>query len=101
MAILVTGAHGFIGSCLTQYLAERGFNLIKHARNDHGQPGYWCADLGNRIGSLPKNIDTVIHLAAISPTGVRPEAEFLRDNVQGTLNLVKACKDSGVQRLSE
>lgn len=127
MKVLVTGAAGFIGSCLCESLIENkifvegldSFNdfyspAIKHKNASEIED---CAKKRNMpfimhncdIRDLIKldsvfesgGYDAVIHLAAYA--GVRPSIEnpalYYDVNVNGTLNVLECMKKYGIKRL--
>jgi len=99
---LVTGATGFIGSHLVEYLLQRGDEVTCLARTpsrlrwlDPARVGIIegdCTDpeLGGR---LPEDIDWVFHLAGITKT-LDPD-EYYRVNGTGTANLGAALATRG------
>jgi nucleoside-diphosphate-sugar epimerase len=108
--ILVTGATGFIGSYLLPILHQRGFQVTAARREDFRQPLLVPLKIV-RVGEIDdktdwqealKDIDIVIHLAArahiIKDTIPNPEAEFMRVNTQGTINLVEQSIKAGVKQ---
>lgn len=111
--ILVTGASGFVGKRLIRNLNySSGISeIIALSRKP-------CEfdDLDNvsvfqitdilaidEYESLLGNVDVVIHLAArvhvLNETAKNPLSEFLRVNVEGTVNLATAASSAGVKRL--
>lgn len=108
--VLVTGGAGFIGSHIVDRLSKEG---IEVGILDNFKTGSWAnigqgknlclhqGDIANSelVASVVKDYDAVIHQAALvgndSPTDL---SEIHRSNVAGTINLLKAAHDSGVQR---
>ncbi len=90
--ILITGANGFLGCRIAKYYKEK-FNVIALNHND--------LDITNEKNVLQKIIDAkpnfVIHCAAISNPSVAAQNPLLAQmvNVEGTLNIAKACKTLG------
>lgn len=91
---LITGANGFLGSRLIQYY-----------RNQYDITGVGHKDLDiTDEAAVLKYVeamgpDRVIHCAAISNTGTCQENPELSEavNVNGTVNLAKACKAAGAR----
>ncbi|MEK6898932.1 MAG: NAD-dependent epimerase/dehydratase family protein [Nanoarchaeota archaeon] len=97
--ILITGASGFIGNALVNYLLSKGFfvralvrkNRLQEQKNLEILEG----DLKNYNSLLEstKNVDIVVHLAAMKSD----EKDSYEVNVNGAKNLVQACKDNKVK----
>jgi NAD dependent epimerase/dehydratase len=116
--ILVTGADGFIGSHLAEELVRQGHQvraLVLY--NAFGSEG-WLADVPPEIrGSmdivmgdvrdphgtrrLMEGCDTVLHLAALIgiPWSYHAPDAYVETNIKGTLNVLQAAKDLGVERV--
>lgn len=101
----ITGATGFLGRYIVNALAAGGWRVRILARRppDHPQLAHLklevvIGDLADRcaLRELVAGADTVIHAAALikAPTA----AAFRAVNVQGTVNLANAIKDSGGTR---
>lgn len=107
--ILVTGATGFVASHLLPRLLQEKLQIMAAVRNDSAQlpANVTTVKVGNIDGntdwrSALKGIDIVVHLAArahiLQDKVSDPEAEFLRVNTEGTVNLVKQSIAAGVKR---
>lgn len=108
--IAITGGAGFIGSHMNNYLIQKNFNVIVidnlsygSKKNINKKAVFIKGDILNKkllIKSL-KNVDAVIHLAAMSRSGPsNKEIDFcLEQNVIGTKNVLEACRLNKVKRL--
>jgi dTDP-glucose 4,6-dehydratase len=116
--VLVTGAGGFIGSHLVERLAAEGACLRALVRyNSRGDPGLLSLlprDVFERLeviaGDLRdlqavkvavQDVEFVFHLAALIaiPYSYKHPAEVIETNVLGTLNVLLASQEAGVQRM--
>ncbi len=114
--ILVTGADGFIGSHLVEYLVTLGANIRALSYYNSFNFRGWLDDINesDRIEivsgdirdaaycrSLVKDIDMVFHLAALIavPYSYTAPSSYIDTNVKGTLNICQAALDNGVDRL--
>jgi len=107
---LVTGGAGFIGSHLSEELVKRGHRVrvvdnfvTGYQRNIRDGVEFVQGDLADAsvAETAVKGIDYVLHEAAIPsvPRSVANPLESNRANIDSTLNLLIASRDSGVKRL--
>ncbi|HAA98541.1 NAD-dependent epimerase [Alteromonas macleodii] len=125
MKILVTGAAGFIGAAVSQYLINRGDQVVgidnindyydvnlKHARLDEIRSST-AADLfsfiemgveeRDKMAALfeEHKFDRVVHLAA--QAGVRYSLEnpnaYVDSNIVGFVNILEGCRHNNVEHL--
>ncbi len=116
--ILVTGADGFIGSHLTEALVRNGYNVrpfvLYNSFNSWGwldrspqeireSLDVFAGDIRDPHGvkEAMKGCDFVIHLAALIaiPYSYHSPETYVDTNVKGTLNVVQAARDLGIQRI--
>ena len=120
---IVTGAAGFIGSCVSQLLIEDGHTVIGIDNMNHAYDvrikefrlkplleqeefTFYKKDISiweevKEIGESSPQIDGVINLAARA--GVRASTEdpwgFLASNTTGTLNMLELCRHYNVPKI--
>lgn len=108
MGILITGATGYIGSLLTNKLAESGEDVRLLCRKDPDLPQFDRPNIQiikgdiNDLASLKKamaGVDRVYHLAAYARIWAKDPAIFHRINVEGTRNVLQAAADEGVRKV--
>lgn len=116
--ILVTGADGFIGSHLTELLVRAGYDvrafilynsfsswgwLDQCAGDVKGHFDVFAGDIRdpNGVRTAMKGCDTVLHLAALIaiPYSYHSPDTYIDTNVKGTLNVVQAARDLGVEKV--
>ncbi len=107
--ILVTGATGFVGKSLVQYLSRQGHAVTAVTRQPVGKP-----DGASEVIVVPdiavadwtdvlQGIDAIVHLAARvhqmkEKKGTDPLAQFMAVNRDGTVRLAIAAAAQGVKR---
>lgn len=96
--ILLTGGRGFIGTHLAKYLERKGEDVIVYDLVD----GFDIRDKFQLDKVIRENnVDAVFHLAALA--GVRTSEEFpeeyINTNINGTLNVVRACEKYNIKYL--
>jgi nucleoside-diphosphate-sugar epimerase len=96
--ILLTGASGFVGSSFMRRFAHRkDLEIFGVGRRATEFDNYARRDLVERL-DLSFKPDVVIHAAALaSPWGT--PAEFVRQNVEATHNVVEFCERNGYPKL--
>ena len=101
MIIAVTGGTGFVGRAFIERALEAGHVLTALARSPQDpRPGIeWVTgDLADAraLARLVQGAEAVVHIAGVVNA---PDAEaFAAGNVTGTLAVVEAARDEGVQR---
>jgi UDP-glucose-4-epimerase GalE len=111
MRVLVTGGAGYVGSHAAKLLVDAGHdvlivdNLTEGHRSAAGNSQLVEADLldRQRIAGLLKEhrIEAVMHFAAFAYVGVsvRDPAIYYHNNIVGSLSLLGAMRDVGVDRI--
>lgn len=107
--ILITGAGGFIGSHLTEYLCEKGFKVKAFLRYNANSRKGWLeeSNIKNKIDivfgdirdfdsvyNAMKDVDTVFHLAALIgiPYSYESPLAYIKTNAEGTYNILESAK---------
>ena len=119
MRVLVTGGAGYIGSITTLQLLQAGHEVLVLDNFSNAKPAVLgrIAQLAGRApafqegdvrdGALlrrvlaEQGIEAVMHFAGLKAVGesVRKPLEYFDNNVQGSLSLLSAMRDSGVRTL--
>ena len=113
MKIIVTGGAGFIGSHLVEKLLKKNHNItvidnlstgrlsninkfkkkVKFVKSDISKNNNW--------DKYFKNIDWVIHLAALADIvpSIQNPVNYFNSNVIGTLNVLQACRKYKIKKI--
>ena len=105
MRALVTGGGGFLGGAVVRALVARGDTVVSLARGDYPvlrELGVQTVrgDLADPRSALvaAEGCDVVLHIAA--KAGIwGPAADYERSNIEGTRQVVHACRTLGIRRL--
>ena len=116
--ILVTGADGFIGSHLTEELVRRGYDVrafvLYNSFNSWGWLDHCHAKLKGKFEVFAGDIrdphgvkeamtgcDAVLHLAALIaiPYSYHSPDTYVDTNIKGTLNVLQAARQLGVEKV--
>jgi nucleoside-diphosphate-sugar epimerase len=103
--VLVTGANGFVGSSVCDYLVSAGFDVVGVVRNkvDISADNRWiCQEDLEGNPEILKTFYAVVHLAArvhiFTESSPNPCKEYERVNRDLTLDLAKKCIAAGVEK---
>jgi dihydroflavonol-4-reductase len=106
--VLVTGANGFLGSWVTRRLVEDGhetYALVRKSSDLSELRGIHCqlkygdvTDLHSLLEAF-QGIDAVFHLAGLIAYKRSERARMERINVEGTANVLEACRATDVKKL--
>ena len=116
--VLITGADGFIGSHLTEMLVRKGYEVSAFCLyNSFGTKGWLdfidpivkeninfiFGDVRNfdSISKAIKNNEFVFHLAALIgiPYSYNSPSSYIDTNINGTLNVLEACRKYNIKKL--
>lgn len=116
--VLITGADGFIGSHLVEELLSEGAKVKAFVYYNSFNSWGWLDSLPNEqlskieifagdirdpngVRTAMKDCEVVFHLAALIaiPFSYHSPDSYIDTNVKGTLNVVQAAKDLGVERV--
>jgi len=116
MKIMVTGSSGFIGSHLTEYLVEKGYDVVAFDRYNSNNHYGWLEQskykkkikfiLGDirdfdSVNKAMQGCDGVMHLAALIgiPYSYISPTAYIKTNVEGTLNVLESAKNLKLEQV--
>ena len=116
--ILVTGSDGFIGSHLTEELVRQGYDvrafILYNSFNSWGWLDHSPKEIQESIEIFSGDVrdphgvkkamtgcDVVLHLAALIaiPYSYHSPDTYVETNIKGTLNIVQAARELGVEKV--
>jgi len=116
--VLVTGAEGFIGSHLTERLVELGADVTALVQYNSFNNWGWIDTFDKNVldsirvetgdireldgmNRIIKGQEVVMHLAALIaiPYSYLSPMAYVRTNVEGTTNVLEACRMNDVQKI--
>ncbi len=118
MKILITGADGFVGSHLTEFLIKKNYDIRAFVLyNSFGSWGWldkirsdlkknldvYMGDIrdSHGVNEAFKGCDVVIHLASLIsiPYSYKSPDSYIDTNIKGTLNILQACLKNNVNKI--
>ncbi|PRR82850.1 NAD-dependent 4,6-dehydratase LegB [Clostridium vincentii] len=116
--VLITGSEGFIGSHLTERLLELGADVTALVQYNSFNSWGWIDTLDENIKNninvvtgdvreydgmkrMIKGQEVVFHLAALIaiPYSYQSPMSYIRTNIEGTANVLEACREYDVQKI--
>ncbi len=116
--VLVTGAEGFIGSHLTEKLVELGAEVTALAQYNSFNSWGWIDTFDKKtkdsikvvtgdireydgMKRIIKGQEVVLHLAALIaiPYSYLSPMAYVRTNIEGTTNVLEACREYDVEKI--
>ncbi|WP_127958730.1 NAD-dependent epimerase/dehydratase family protein [Serratia microhaemolytica] len=104
--VLITGAAGRVATAFRQFaghryslrLAEKELWMLPKVQSGEQLLAFDICDI-EACRSACRNIDTVLHLAAVPPPETGFCVSLIDNNILGTFNIFRAAKDAGCQRV--
>lgn len=116
--LLITGANGFIGSHLIEELVKKGYQVKAFSHYNSFNSWGWldtlpkglmnsvevfCGDVRdpNGVREAMKGCNTVFHLASLIaiPFSYHSPDSYVDTNIKGTLNVLQAGRDLGIEHI--
>lgn len=107
MTVFLTGITGLIGNEIAKQFLDKGYRVKALARDldkvsfHHPNLEYVVGDLGDVLSLVAyiKDIDYVVHAAAMVSFAPKDKKEIYKTNVMGTANVVNACLANNIKKL--
>jgi len=106
--ILVTGATGFIGTYLVDWLVKDGVDVVATGRRKDGEAYYKKNGVpfvnlditkAEEFDKLPEGVDAVAHLAGLLSIDMYTPRDYLMANALGTYNVLEYCRKKDVGKI--
>ena len=100
--IAITGANGFVGKNLRNFLHKKKINVLgisrKNFRKHSSEVKITSTNLlESKLQTKLKNYDVLVHLIGIGRES--PKSTFEEINLNLTKNVIKACKNAGIKKI--
>lgn len=102
--VFVTGATGFLGLELIEYLLQNNYELICLARNPNRIPKHLKsrikivnADMFSDLSQHLKGLDAIVHIAAITKQNLLSYKDYKKINLDATVLLLESAIKEGVK----
>ena len=105
MAILMTGASGFVGQALIPKLLAKGHKVYALSRHPPAEAENLIPLTGDitepnlGLKDVPEDIKAVHHLAGIHSLGKDKDGSIWKTNVEGTKNVIDLCEKYSIPHL--
>ena len=97
----ITGANGYVGSCISEYIAKKGMPVLKLGRKPSKDTVFFefgaLPQLSQSASAIFKDVDFLIH-CAWDFSKIKFE-DSQKINVEGSLLLFRAARDAGVKKI--
>tara|TARA_Y100001970_G_scaffold284577_1_gene402246 strand:- start:209 stop:1198 length:990 start_codon:yes stop_codon:yes gene_type:complete len=113
--ILITGAGGFIGSHVVEKALKLNYKVTAFVKYNSSNDWGWINSINHKnlnivagdvtdvefVNEIVKGQDYVFHLAALIgiPYSYKAVNTYFQTNLNGTINMLNACKRFGIKRL--
>ena len=107
MSILITGANGFVGSNLANYLSKKDLKIITSSRKKYDHQGFkhfTITEFNQYVNwdEILKGVKNIVHTAACVHQMSKPAMNdlklFREVNTLGTINLYQQAVENKVER---
>ena len=100
--IVITGANGFVGKNLRNFLHKKKINVLGISRKNFRKHASEVKIISTNIldpklQTKLKNYDALVHLIGIGRQS--PKSTFKEINLNLTKNVIKACKNAGIKKI--